>query len=419
MMDAPVRIENRAQLIYLLTEAAELEHGIMCCYLFAAFSMKRSVDEGISEEQLASVRRWRRTILQISIEEMLHMCLACNILTSVGGAPHLRRPNLPVSPKAYPPSFKLELAPFDLQSLENFVFIERPEDQYPGAGNGAGPGSQFPPTPKLSDIFSSAREYQNQGRLYHGIEDGLHYLSQKYGGERLFIGPPKAQIAGAYFNLPGLNPVTDLTSAEAALQTIIVQGEGAREVSKDSHHSRFLAIQEEYEQILKDDPTFEPGRPVMKNPYAMLPSDIDDDSEVNLIDDPLSIDISNLFDGCYDLLMQILGRLFAHGEETEEELTRLSDITEGLMVDVIGTLGDALTKLPAGPSHSGLTAGASFRFSRDINTPPHRDPARALFIERFKELSAYCGFLQTEEPLSSVLSKVRASLGRYAEQLEK
>ena len=32
-MDAPVRIENRAQLIYLLTEAAELEHGVMCCYL--------------------------------------------------------------------------------------------------------------------------------------------------------------------------------------------------------------------------------------------------------------------------------------------------------------------------------------------------------------------------------------------------
>ena len=68
ILEAPVRIENRAQLIYLLTEAAELEHGIMCCYLFAAFSMKRGVDEGITEEQLKSVRRCRRTILQISIE---------------------------------------------------------------------------------------------------------------------------------------------------------------------------------------------------------------------------------------------------------------------------------------------------------------------------------------------------------------
>ena len=157
MMDAPVRIENRAQLIYLLTEAAELEHGIMCCYLFAAFSMKRSVEEGISEEQLGFIRRWRRTILQISIEEMLHMCLACNLLTAVGGAPHLRRPNLPVSPKAYPPSFKLELAPFCRQSLENFIFIERPEDAEPGAGDGTSLGSPAPQAPKLSDIFSSAR----------------------------------------------------------------------------------------------------------------------------------------------------------------------------------------------------------------------------------------------------------------------
>ena len=71
-MDAPVRIENRAQLIYLLTEAAELEHGIMCCYLFAAFSIKRDVEEGITEEQLGIVRRWRGTILQVAIQEMVH-----------------------------------------------------------------------------------------------------------------------------------------------------------------------------------------------------------------------------------------------------------------------------------------------------------------------------------------------------------
>ena len=75
-MDAPVRIENRAQLIYLLTEAAELEHGIMCCYLFAAFSMKGDVKEGVTEEQLVLMRRWRKTIMQVALEEMLHLSLA-------------------------------------------------------------------------------------------------------------------------------------------------------------------------------------------------------------------------------------------------------------------------------------------------------------------------------------------------------
>ncbi len=36
--------------------------------------------------------------------------------------------------------------------------------------------------------------------------------------EQLFIGPPKSQIADAYFSLPGLLPVTDLESAVAAIQ---------------------------------------------------------------------------------------------------------------------------------------------------------------------------------------------------------
>ena len=163
-MDAPIRIENRAQLIYLLTEAAELEHGIMCYYLFSAFSMKRDVEEGVTEDQLAIIRRWRGTIMQIAIQEMVHMSLVCNLLTAVGGAPHLQRPNLPSSPKAYPPSFTLELAPFCRQTLDSFVFVERPEDQTPVSGAAAASGALFLPQGKLSDRFSSERQYQTVGQ---------------------------------------------------------------------------------------------------------------------------------------------------------------------------------------------------------------------------------------------------------------
>ena len=338
-MDAPVRIENRSQLIYLLTEAAELEHGIMCCYLFGAFSIKSDVKEGVTEEQLSIIRRWRGNILQIAIEEMVHLSLACNLLTAVGGAPHLRRPNLPISPKAYPPSFSLELVPFCRQTLENFIFIERPEDQESRSDGDTSSGPSLLSQMKLSDIFPGAREYDNQGRLYRGLEDGLQYLAQKYGEEGLFIGPKEGQIADAYFSLPGLIPVTGLTSAAAALQVIVEQGEGARGESTESHHGRFVAIQKEYELVQQDDPKFEPGRPAIRNPYSMMPNDIVDYSEVNLIDDPLSGDICNLFDGCYALLMQMLGRLLLHTGESEAQLTRLSDITVALMIDVIGPLG--------------------------------------------------------------------------------
>ena len=416
-MDAPVRIENRAQLIYLLTEAAELEHGVMCSYLFAAFSIKQDVKEGLTEEQVGIMRRWRGTILQVAIQEIVHMSLACNLLTAVGGAPHLHRPNLPTSPRAYPASFRLELIPFCRETLENFVFIERLEDQERADRDATSPGEFFLPEAKLSDIFSSEREYQTVGHLYRGIEDGLRYFAEKFGEEQLFIGPPKSQIADAYFSLPGLLPVTDLESAVAAIQRIVEQGEGAREDNEESHYRRFLARLEEYDRILSDDPDYEPGRPVMENPYAMFPNDISDHSVLNLIEEPLSRDICNLFDGCYQLLMQMLGRVLLHTDESEEQLTLLSDIAVGLMIDVLGPLGTMLTTMPAGASHSGLTAGPSFRLSRDVHSLPHQATAWTLFTERLRELSAYCGFLQAVGDVSEVLTRVRGALDQYAEQL--
>ena len=60
--EAPFVIEHREALIYMLCEAAELEHGIMCQYLFAAFSMKDRADEGLTDEQAETVRRWRKQI---------------------------------------------------------------------------------------------------------------------------------------------------------------------------------------------------------------------------------------------------------------------------------------------------------------------------------------------------------------------
>src|SRR6201997_3974600 len=93
--EAPFVIEHREALIYMLCEAAELEHGIMCQYLFAAFSLKQTVDEGLSGAELAAVQRWRAQISRVATQEMLHLALVNNILSAIGAAPHLARPNLP------------------------------------------------------------------------------------------------------------------------------------------------------------------------------------------------------------------------------------------------------------------------------------------------------------------------------------
>jgi hypothetical protein len=296
-MEAPVRIENRAQLIYLLTEAAELEHGIMCCYLFSAFSIKRDVSEDVTEDQLAVMNRWRRTIFQVATEEMTHMALVCNLLTAVGGKPHTRRPNLPSSPRAYPPTFKLQLIPFGRESLESFIFLERPEGEHPEGVDMAGTGDAPRSLVFFNDIFSSERQYTTVGHLYRGIQDGFRYLEQKHGEEGLFIGPPDAQIAKSFFGLSGLNPVTDLASAIAAIEGIVEQGEGASGENENSHYGRFRAMGAEYDQLLQDDPDFTPARPVVENPYSVLPQDVSDLGSINLLDDRISIHIGSLFDG--------------------------------------------------------------------------------------------------------------------------
>ncbi|TAK76861.1 MAG: hypothetical protein EPO16_06510 [Dehalococcoidia bacterium] len=406
----PVRIENRAQLIYLLTEAAELEHEILCCYLFATFSMKDDTSEGISAEQLDLVRDWRRALGEIVVQEMIHLSTACNLLTAVGGAPQLRRPNLPTSPRAYPPGFELRLAPFSVDAVDQFVMLERPEALARTEDYRASAVS----LDSLGDIFSSERNFQTVGELYRGIEDGITYLSQKLGEAELFVGPPAAQTAEQFFSLPGLIPVHDLKSALAAINVIVEQGEGASADVEDSHYRRFLRMREEFGEALKADPSFLPGRPVLTNPYAMTPTDVADVAAVNMVDDPTAVDLCNVFDGCYELMVQVLGRLFVHAEEADSQLTVLADIAVSLMIEVIQPLGNAITELPAGPSHPGLRAGPSFRLSRGATVPAHAEAARRVFYERLTELARYCRFLQMRPDAPRILDSTREALDRYA-----
>src|SRR5437588_2627088 len=124
---APVR--TREELIYLLSRAAELEHGLACIYLFAAYSLKSDVSEGgMSEEQAAMVRGWRRFLSLVAVEEMGHLAQVSNLLTAIGGAPHFRRPNFPLPPSEFPFGIRLSLEPFSQETIERFVCYEMPEE---------------------------------------------------------------------------------------------------------------------------------------------------------------------------------------------------------------------------------------------------------------------------------------------------
>ena len=153
---------------------------------------------------------------------------------------------------------------------------------------------------------------------------------------------------------------TCLVSAVAAIEGIVEAGKGACGEKEDPHYGRFKAMGDQYDQMPKEDQGFVPGLPVVSNPYSILPQDVGNLSGVNLLEDRLSVPISNLFYGCYELVMQILSRLMMHTEETEAQLALLASVSMDLMTDVIGPLGEALTLLTAGQSNPGMNDGPSF-----------------------------------------------------------
>ena len=412
MIEPPVRIENRTQLIHLLTEVAELEHGINCCYLFAAFSTKTSTDEGVTSEQLDAMKGWKDEITGIAIDEMLHLSLVNNLLTSIGSAPYLRRPNLPASPTMYPSSFQLGLRPFNEETLASFIFLERPEDDDDSSIDGT-QATKRPPSIRTRDIFFDRPEYQTIGHLYRGIEDGFRYLTEKFGEEGLFVGSPESQAA-EYPGLDGLTAVTDLSSAIAASETIVEQGEGARGTNDEGHYARFRVIKLEYDALKDKDPSFVPGRPVVTNPYTFAPADIANRESVAVIEDPDTASICNLFDGVYELLLQMLGRFFLRNGESEAELKLLAQSASGLMGRVLAPLGNLIMTMPFGPSRPGLNAGPSFFFSRTTAAQHQKRAAWLSWRERLSELSGYCAAMEAFGTAPDPVPQVGQMLARYS-----
>ena len=120
-------IGSREQLLHLLAEAAEIEHALMSSYLYAAFSLKRAGEPGVSEAHGEALERWRRTIINVAVEEMGHLVMVANLTVAVGGRPHFGRPNFPVSPGYFPSDVALRLTAFTAETLEHFIFLERPQ----------------------------------------------------------------------------------------------------------------------------------------------------------------------------------------------------------------------------------------------------------------------------------------------------
>jgi len=410
--EPPVVVEHREQLIYLLREAAELEHTILCEYLFAAFTMKQRTDEGLTAAQLEAVDRWRKTILTVAKQEMLHLTLVQNLLTAIGAAPHLSRPNLPTAAKHFPAGVQIALIPFGEQALRHFLFLERPEGLSLDDPDAKIAIERARPFMSDDDIVPAPQSFETVGHLYRAIDIGFAWLTSRLGANVLFIGPSVAQTGPELMKWEGLVAVTDLASAHAAIDIIVEQGEGATGDWREAHFGTFLKIYDEYLSLRKDDPSFEPARPVL--PGHVRPHRYGD--PMPLIDDPLTRRVADLFNVVNEVMLLALTRFFAHTDETPEQLATLESLGVGLMFAAIKPLGQILTALPFGPSAPGRTAGPTFEvFYIGGYLLPHRAAAWTLIAERLRQAAALAKRIEAD---GVVLKGIVAGLEKYAAKLE-
>jgi hypothetical protein len=410
MGEPDIVVGNRKELTYLLSQAAELEHGLMCEYLYAAFSLKTSSGPGLRDDQLAAVERWRRMILGIAAEEMLHWAVVQNLLTAVGSAPFVSRPHMPHQAKGYPPGVQVRLLPFGEAALQHFVYLERPEGMDGTDAEGFEPAGRPVAPMRPDEIIPRGQQFATVGHLYRSIEHGFASLADKLGEDRLFIGPAFQQADETAFGWPDLRPITDLAGANRAIERIVEQGEGARGEWASAHYGRFLAVLEDYRAMRDVDPAFDPAHPVV----AAAVRGVEGIEPEVYISDPITGACSDLFNAVYELLLQLIARYFAFGHESSEQRRVLAHTAVGLMYRAIKPLGLLLARLPVGAEQPHLTAGANFQLPYRANfLLPHRRSAWLRFVERLEELAVFADGLRP--PVGAdVVADVAAALRRTA-----
>jgi len=395
-----IKVESREDLIFILSEASTLEHMVMCEYLFAVFSLKRSESEGLTSDQFQRVRKWEEVITKVALQEMLHLALVNNMLVSIGSAPYFHHPNFPQPSKYFSPNIKLALIPFGEQALRYFLYLERPEGMSISGVPGFEVLGDLSPAELKGGIVPQGQYFSTIGYLYRGIEGGFAYLVKKYGEEGVFLGANQTQATEAQFGWPELVAVTNLSSAMRAIEGIVENGEGARGKWENSHFGMFLGVFKEFMEMKESNTNFSPTRPVVAA-YARPPVGVEN---VPLISDTFTSRVADLFNASYGVAIQSLSRFFVHDKTYSDELQLLADTAVGLMTKVIKPLGIVLTSLPIGSRLPGLTAGPSFELQHKEYILPYREQAFKILQERLAQLSKYSASL-AGEALSSDLSK--------------
>ena len=404
--------EQREILINALYEAAELEHNLMCTYLYAAASLRSGEAEGLSATEAAAVKRWRGVLVDVAIQEMGHLAAVWNITSALGASPRIGRANFPLDPGYLPAGITVKLAPLNAETLQHFVFLERPHGSSEPEGAGFACERVYVRGTDRPHLTPMGRDYDTVGVFYERLGEGLRTFVTRYGEATAFGGDPALQLSPEEVNLPGCRHVICLKTALAAFTAIVEQGEGAPRDSVNSHYQKFIGIRSELEQLTQKNPAFAPAFPAATNPVLRRPPRPEGRVWIEDADAFATVDLAN---ASYALMLRLIGYAYAlRGPGQEKSLA--VDLAIGLMQAVM-PLAERAARLPAGPSNPHCNAGMSFIVPRDPSPLPPGPAARRLVLERFAQLATAGAALQTSGDARAVaaadqLSRLAARAAR-------
>jgi hypothetical protein len=396
-----IKIESREHLLHTLMEASELEHNLMCLYLFASFSLKQADDNSLNATEHKHVRAWEKVIKTIAIQEMGHLALVSNLISAIGGTATFRRPDFPVRPGYYPSDFIIELSPFSMSTLEHFIFLERPADSDVQTSEEFEASSEYKREAPLRRLMSHVGDYETVAELYSAIGTGLEHLVESLGDEKVFCGSASLQLSEDEIKLTGLAKITDLRSAKDAIKVIIEQGEGGE--CEDCHFHLFEGIRAEYLDLLSKNPSFNPARDCAKNPAMRKPPVGSEKIWIEHSRASAYLDIANAL---YGLLLKFLTQLY-HSEQRSPQ--RRKDLLNGTF-KLMASLAAVSKILPDFPvsTESSFRAGVSFSIDRDFGAF-ELSCERALLHERISDILKHAKALK-DDKLESVVAGLTSML---------
>jgi Ferritin-like len=254
-----------------LQKAIELEFSTIPPYLTAMYSIVPGTNQPAAD-----------IIRSVVMEEMLHLTLAANLLSAIGGRPALNvaelLPEYPIQLKFSDRQFPIGLQKFSPEAIETFLRIEMPARLLP-SGRLQRPGENLL-RGGFRDVDLTGRTI---GEFYADIIQALEDACRYYGEEQVFTGDPARQVDTRYYYNGGGEAlrIGSLKEALEALHLIVDQGEAAGDSLSDgdtefgqayevAHYYRFNEIKHQRYYAPTDKFGDEPSGPEMRVDYAAV-----------------------------------------------------------------------------------------------------------------------------------------------------